>query len=130
MLNSLATNSVNRADNQKSRWVVDGSRRPGEERDAHASSPTCLASSVLLVFSAAAQNKWHVAQFDVVKAHMLAVPSHLHYVRYPPRFGEYLARSDDAEQFNTNAFLFFESTRNATARPTRGGCGMTFWRDF
>jgi hypothetical protein len=105
VLNSLVTNCVNRAGKQKSRWVVDGSRRPGEKRDAGASSPTCLASSVLLVFSAAAQNKWHVAQFDVVKAYMLAVPSHLYYVRYPPGFDEYLARSEDAEQFNTNAFL-------------------------
>ena len=36
---------------------------------------------------------------------MLAVPSHLYYVKYPPGFEEYLARSEGAEQFNANAFL-------------------------
>ena len=36
---------------------------------------------------------------------MLAVPSHLYYVKYPPGFEEDLARSEDAEQFNTDAFL-------------------------
>ena len=105
VLNSLVTNCVNRAGKQKSLWVVGGSGRPGEVRDAGASSPTCLASSVLLAFSAAAQNGWEVAQFGVVKAYMLAVPSHLYYVRYPPGFDEYLARSEDAEKFNTNDFL-------------------------
>ena len=36
---------------------------------------------------------------------MLAVASHLYYVRYLPGFGEYLARSEGAGQFDLNAFL-------------------------
>ena len=60
---------------------------------------------MLLAFSAAAQNKWDVAQFDVVKVYLLAVPSYLYYIRYPSGFEEYLAQSTGAEQFNTNAFL-------------------------
>ena len=76
VFNSLVTNCVNRAGKQKSRWAVDGSRRPGKERDVGASSPRCLASSVLLVFSVVAHNKWDVAQSGVVKAYILAVPNH------------------------------------------------------
>ena len=94
MLNSLVTNCVNRAGKQKSRWVVGGSSKLGEERDVVAPSPTCLAPSVLLAFLAAAQFDWGVAQFGVAKAYMLAVPSQLYYVRYPPGFEEYLARSE------------------------------------
>ena len=86
--------------------------------------PTCLASSVPLVFLAAAQFGWDVAQFDVVKAYMLAAPSHMYYVRYPPGFGEYLARSEDAEQFNASAFLL-RADKNCTARQTRDRCGTT-----
>ena len=36
---------------------------------------------------------------------MLAAPSHMYYVRYPPGFEEYIARSENTEQFNTGAFL-------------------------
>ena len=36
---------------------------------------------------------------------MLAVSSHLYYVRYPPGFEEYLTQPTDGEQFDTNAFL-------------------------
>ena len=60
VLNWLVSNCVNRVDKQKSLWVVGGSRRPGEERDVGAPSPTCLDLSVLLVFSVATHNKWGV----------------------------------------------------------------------
>ena len=88
VLNSQATNCVNRMGKQKSRWAVDGSHKIGEERDAGASSSICLASSVLLVLSAAAQLGSNVAQLNVVKVCMLAVSSHMYYVRYPPGFEE------------------------------------------
>ena len=81
--------------------MVGGRHKPGEERDVGTSSPTYLASSVLHVFSVAVQFDRDVAQFDIVKAYMLAAPSHLHCVCYPPGFGEYLARSEGAEQFDT-----------------------------
>ena len=57
MLNSHITNYVGQTGKQKSQWVVDGSRGPGEEHDVGTSSPKCLASSVLLVFSVATHNK-------------------------------------------------------------------------
>ena len=57
VLNSLVTSCVSRAGKQKSMWVVGESRRPGEERDVGASSPTCIASSVLLVFPVAAHKQ-------------------------------------------------------------------------
>ena len=60
---------------------------------------------MLLVFSAAGQFGWDVAQFDVAETYMLTVPSHLHCVRYPPRFCEYLARPEGVGQFDSNAFL-------------------------
>ena len=106
VLKLLFTNYVNRVDKQRLRWVVDRSRRPGEEHDISA-------SSVLLVFSATAKNKWDVAQFGAAKAYMLTVPSHMYHVRYPPGFEEYLVRSGDTKQFNTNAF-YCELTRTAT----------------
>ena len=68
LLDLLVTNCVNRAEKQKSQWVVGGSRRRG----AGASPPKCLASSVLLGFSVVAHNKWDVALFEVVKAYIHA----------------------------------------------------------
>ncbi len=102
---SLVTNTYSRAHKRKSRWVVDGSRRPGDERDPSSSSPTCLAASVFLVLAMAAQFGWAIKQFDVVKAYMLAAPLFTYYIRYPHCFQEYLVRCPLEEQFDINLFL-------------------------
>ena len=46
---------------------------------------------------------------------MLAVPSHLCYVRHPPGIGEYPARSGGAEQFDANTFLIRVDTNRYDA---------------
>ena len=51
--------------------MADGSR---EERTPESSSPTCLASTILIVLALAAQYGWTIRQFDIAKAYMLAAP--------------------------------------------------------
>ena len=50
---------------RKARWVADGSR---EERTPESSSPTCLASTILIVLALAAQYGWTIRQFDIATA--------------------------------------------------------------
>ena len=91
---------------KKFRWVCDGSRSPGEPQPAGASSPTCAASTVLLCLALGCVYDWHIVQFDITKAYLLAAPTRTYYVRYLSGVRAYLERKYDGDiPFNPSLYL-------------------------
>ena len=67
-----------------SQWKKENDKKFAED------SPTCLASTILIVLALAAQYGWTIRQFDIAKAYMLAAPLRDYYLRFLPGFRDYL----------------------------------------